>query len=172
MADYGSAWITRDDNGRLHVQSADPIIGISLELLAQTQDPALTIDDTGCILLAGDPRYRYRPVRFAANPGDPTETARVLVCERIEAMRRDSEARFRERIEDAWQQHPEAAKLLGNWTDDELTVARAASSVTRPGEGVWLNAGTFTAYWHAVARAVLDALAATEQPAGGQEPTS
>lgn len=44
------------------------------------------------------------------------------------------------------------------WSDDELTVVRAASSVPRPGEGAWLNAGTFTAYWQAVARAVLDAL--------------
>lgn len=44
------------------------------------------------------------------------------------------------------------------WSDDELTVARAASSIPRPGEGAWLNAGTFTAYWQQVARAVIDAL--------------
>lgn len=43
------------------------------------------------------------------------------------------------------------------WTEDELTVARAASSVQRPGEGAWLNAGTFTDYWQQVARAVIEA---------------
>lgn len=46
------------------------------------------------------------------------------------------------------------------WTEDERIVARAASSIPHPGEGAWLNAGTFRSYWQAVAAAVLDALTA------------
>lgn len=83
--DYGDAVITRGDDGRLTVERADRVIGISLELLAQGAE-GLSIDAAGCIVLAGDPRYQYRPVRFATNPGDPTETARILVCERVEGF--------------------------------------------------------------------------------------
>lgn len=81
---YGCAIISRHDDGRLTVDHAGPTIAITLELLATASEQLLAIDNTGCLLLAGDPRYRYRPVRFAANPGDPTETARMLVCERVQ----------------------------------------------------------------------------------------
>lgn len=82
MADYGDAAITRQEDGRLVVERADDVIAISLELLAAAGNE-LPVDESGCILLAGDPRYRYRPVRFVGRPDDPTETARMLVCERV-----------------------------------------------------------------------------------------
>lgn len=81
MADYGDATITRHDDGRLTVGRADPVIGISLELLAQAGE-RLPVDASGCILLASDPRYRYRPVRFAGLLADASGPCRVLVCER------------------------------------------------------------------------------------------
>lgn len=89
--DYGEAAIRRSDDGRLVVDRADPVIGISLDLLFGEDGlggEGLPIDESGCIVLAGDPRYRYRPVRFVAHPGDRTETARVLVCERVEDRER------------------------------------------------------------------------------------
>lgn len=47
------------------------------------------------------------------------------------------------------------------WSDaDRDLVKRAAVSVPRPGEGAWLNAGTFSRYWDEVTSAVLDALTA------------
>lgn len=47
------------------------------------------------------------------------------------------------------------------WSDaDRELVKRAAASVPRPGEGAWLNAGTFSQYWDEVTSAVLDALTA------------
>jgi hypothetical protein len=82
-ADYGDATFTRHDDGRVTVDHADDVVGISLDLLAMAEAAHLPVDDAGCILLAGDPRYRYRPVRFATDPGDPTEMVRVLVCERV-----------------------------------------------------------------------------------------
>lgn len=84
MSDYGDATITRCDDGRLVVERADPVIGIAVELLARA-DFNLPVDDDGCIWLAGDPRYRYRPVRFA--PATPFKHGPlgVVVCERVEA---------------------------------------------------------------------------------------
>jgi hypothetical protein len=82
MDDYGDAVVTRHDDGRLTVDRADPVIGVSLELLA-TAGNLLLVDDDGCILLAGDSQYRYRPVRFAGLTVDSSGPCRVLVCERV-----------------------------------------------------------------------------------------
>jgi hypothetical protein len=84
VSDYGDATITQMTGGRLIVERADRVIGISLELLAQADPVRLPIDESGCIMLAGDPGYRYRPVRFASHPTAVGEGARVLVCERVE----------------------------------------------------------------------------------------
>lgn len=47
------------------------------------------------------------------------------------------------------------------WSDDDRElVKRAAVSVPRPGEGAWLNAGTFSRYWDEVTSAVLEGLTA------------
>lgn len=80
MSDFGTAVIRRHDDGRLAVVEADDLIGVALDLFVEA--PAhLPVDADGCILLAGDPEYRYRPVRFAsAWSGGP---ATVLVCERV-----------------------------------------------------------------------------------------
>lgn len=83
MADYGDAVITSIGGGSLIVERADDVIGISTQLLADAGDNLL-VDEAGCILLAGDPRYRYRPVRFASMAiVDSRGPCHVLVCERV-----------------------------------------------------------------------------------------
>lgn len=90
METYGTAEIRRHDDGRLEVTHADPVIGISVELLAEAVGGmGLWVDGAGLLWLAGDPRYKYRPVRFeCAVRGLPADQAvegtRVLVCERVE----------------------------------------------------------------------------------------
>lgn len=84
---YGDATITTayGADGKIEryvVERADPVIGMSLELLAQA-GWTLPVDESGCILLAGDPRYRYRPVRFAGTTIDSQGPVAVLVCERV-----------------------------------------------------------------------------------------
>lgn len=81
---YGSAEIRRHDDGRLEVVRADDVIGITSELVFDV-DASLWVDSDGLLLLAGDPRYRYRPVRFANAPGltFPTRGVQVVVCERV-----------------------------------------------------------------------------------------
>jgi hypothetical protein len=80
---YGDATIVRLDDGTLSITRADPIIGMSLELLAQAGDN-LPVDESGCILLAGDPAYQYRPIRFAGLTTDASGPCRILVCQRVE----------------------------------------------------------------------------------------
>lgn len=87
MTDYGSA-VIRTEGDRLVVESADDIIGISVELLAEAVGWGLYVGADGLLWLAGDPTYRYRPVRFVAKveglqPGEAIEGARMLVCERV-----------------------------------------------------------------------------------------
>lgn len=79
---YGDAVITRQEDGCLVVERADPVIGVSLQLLAEAGE-SLPVDESGCILLAGDPRYRYRPLRFAGTAIDHSGPVGVLVCERV-----------------------------------------------------------------------------------------
>lgn len=74
MDDYGTAIVELVD-GRPRIVEADDTIGVAPELLANSDDDGLPVDSDGCIVLAGDPAYRYRPVRFAAH--------RVVVCERV-----------------------------------------------------------------------------------------
>lgn len=90
MSDYGSAEIRRTDDGHLIVVSADEVIGISVELLAEALGGAgLWVDDgTGLLWLAGDPNYRYRPIRFTTtvhglDPNTAMEGSRFVVCERV-----------------------------------------------------------------------------------------
>lgn len=95
MGDYGTAEFRAHygDDGkveRVEVVHADPVIGISLELLAQSTGSrqGLWVDADGMLWLAGDPRYRYRPVRFEClvdglQPGQAVEGTRVLICERM-----------------------------------------------------------------------------------------
>lgn len=89
MIEYGDAVVTRRDDGRLTVDRADPVIGISVELLAQAGEH-MPVDDDGCIWLAGDPAHRYRPVAFARGtvgslgPGLAGGRPDMLVCERAE----------------------------------------------------------------------------------------
>lgn len=85
---YGGAVVRKRDDGRLEVVEADDVIGISVELLNEDLGFGLWVDGEGLLWLAGDPEYRYRPVRFIAKieglqPGDAIEGARMLVCERV-----------------------------------------------------------------------------------------
>lgn len=92
MTAYGTAEIRRllNDDGteRLEVVSADDVIGISVELLAQAVGWGPWVGGDGMLWLAGDPAHRYRPVKFEANvagleSGQAVEGARVLICERV-----------------------------------------------------------------------------------------
>jgi hypothetical protein len=74
----GSAVIQKHDDGRLEVVHADDIIGIATQVLAEADTHGLRVDDEGLLWIAGDPRYRYRPVRFASGP-----VPQVLICERV-----------------------------------------------------------------------------------------
>lgn len=85
---FGDAVVRRHDDGRLEVVEADDVIGISLELLVEAVGSGIWVDGDGHLWLAGDPRYRYRPVRLWARvgnvpPGHAVEGARMLICERV-----------------------------------------------------------------------------------------
>ncbi len=85
---YGDAELRRLDDGRTEVVRADDVIGISVELLAEAAGWGLWIGGDGLLWLAGNPEYRYRPVRFVSNlnglgPDEAVEGMRVLVCERV-----------------------------------------------------------------------------------------
>lgn len=85
---YGDAELRKHDDGRIEVVRADDVIGISVELLAQSLGAGLWVGGDGLLWLAGDPRYRYRPTRFVCNlhglsVDEAVEGARVLVCERV-----------------------------------------------------------------------------------------
>lgn len=79
---YGDAEIIRNPDGSPCVVRADPVIGMSLELLA-TAGEHLPVDADGCLLLGGDPDYRYRPVRFAGLTIEASGPCWMLVCERV-----------------------------------------------------------------------------------------
>lgn len=80
--DYGDATIIRGLDGKPYVERADAVIGISTQLLADA-DEHLPVDSEGCVWLAGDHRYRYRPVRFESGSGVPGGPCQVVVCERV-----------------------------------------------------------------------------------------
>lgn len=79
MADYGTAILKKHDDGRITVEHADPVIGISVELLAEAEmAPGLRVTSEGYLSMGSDGLTMYRPVRF-----DPRSGTRVLVCERV-----------------------------------------------------------------------------------------
>jgi len=80
VADYGDATVIRADDGTLTVTRADPIIGVSVALLAELSPEHITPD--GLLQLDTAGQYRYRPVRLAGDASS-TETARVVVFERV-----------------------------------------------------------------------------------------
>lgn len=88
MSAWGTAVLTRRDDGRVSVESADDVIAISVDLLA-SEDAELFVGQDGLLWLAGDSNYRYRPVRFAPRIDiDGTDFPAVkgvmaLVCERV-----------------------------------------------------------------------------------------
>lgn len=80
MADYGSATITRKDDGSYTVERADDVIGIAVEVLADADPAALRVTSEGHLSMGSDGLTLYRPVRF-----DPASGTRVLVCEQVSA---------------------------------------------------------------------------------------
>lgn len=85
---YGDAEIKRHDDGHFEVIRADDVIGVSIELLHEALGAGLYVDGDGLLWLAGDPTYRYRPVRFVANlfnlaSDEAVEGTRYIVCERV-----------------------------------------------------------------------------------------
>jgi len=85
MRDWGTAILTRHDDGRVTVDQADATIAIAGELLAGLAldaDPAAVhVTDDGHLALGSDAGVEYRPVRFAQEaPG-----VIVLLCERVTA---------------------------------------------------------------------------------------
>lgn len=75
MADYGDAVMTRKDDGTVVVDRAAPVIGVTVELLADLD--VCHVGPDGLLWLDTAGRYRYRPVRFSTEPN------RVLICERV-----------------------------------------------------------------------------------------
>lgn len=76
---------------RIVVVSADSVIGISVELLAgATGGWGIWVGGDGLLWLAGDSRYRYRPIAFECRvAGLSADEAvaggpRVLICERVQ----------------------------------------------------------------------------------------
>lgn len=77
--EFGDADLVLRDDGRVVVERADDVIGISVGLLAQME--GCPVDGEGRLWLAGDPDYQYRPVGFAA----PTPGGGLgwVVCRRV-----------------------------------------------------------------------------------------
>lgn len=78
MADYGNVTLTRHDDGRITVERADPVIGVSVDLLTDADPQGLRVTSEGHLSMGSDGMTMYRPVRF-----DPAHGTRVLICERV-----------------------------------------------------------------------------------------
>ncbi|HET8642952.1 MAG TPA: hypothetical protein VFM37_13520 [Pseudonocardiaceae bacterium] len=70
---YGELLCTRHDDGRVIIDRADPVIGVSPQLLADPDLQHVAVDPAGNLVFAR--QAAYRPVGFAPN--------RVLVCVRV-----------------------------------------------------------------------------------------
>lgn len=77
MDEYGDVVVHRSADGTVRIDRADPVVGISAELLAQADPALMGVDADGNLVLPGG--YVYRPVRFARSG------ARVLICELMRA---------------------------------------------------------------------------------------
>lgn len=78
MADYGDAILKRHDDGRITIERADPVIGITIELLADADPALLRVTSEGHLSMGSDGLTLYRPVRF-----DPAHGTHVVICERV-----------------------------------------------------------------------------------------
>lgn len=76
---HGTATFSRNADGKTQVEHADDVIGLSLALLDEDGTRLIVDDESGDLLLAGDPTYRYRPIGFAPAGGP----ARMVVCQRV-----------------------------------------------------------------------------------------
>ena len=87
---YGSAEVLKHEDGTLELVHADDVIGISVELLAGALGTdGLWVGGDGLLWLCGDPRWRYRPVRFHSSAHgleaeQAVEGVRFVVCERVQ----------------------------------------------------------------------------------------
>lgn len=75
MDDYGDVVVYRSADGTVRIDRADPVVGISAELLAEADPTLMGVDAGGNLVLPGG--YVYRPVRFAQ------AGVRVLICELV-----------------------------------------------------------------------------------------
>lgn len=76
-APYGDVLITCHDDGRLTVERADDVIGVSVELLASLGH-GVVVDPAGNLVLAG--QCAYRPIGFASTTGLCVD---IVVCQRV-----------------------------------------------------------------------------------------
>lgn len=74
---YGKVIARRLEDGSIVVDRADPVIGVSVELLSRSENGVRVTSD-GWLSFGSDGLTLYRPVRF-----DPAHSTRVLICERV-----------------------------------------------------------------------------------------
>ncbi len=79
---YGDMVLQSNDDGSVTVLRADPVIGVSVQLLAQADPLQVAVDPAGNLVFAR--QTAYRPVGFATgrivDAGGPML---VLVCEKV-----------------------------------------------------------------------------------------
>lgn len=74
---YGALTVVRHDDGRVDVTDMDPVIGITVQLLAEAV-VGLSVDPDGNLVIAG--QCAYRPVGFASSNGGRAD---IVVCQRV-----------------------------------------------------------------------------------------
>lgn len=77
-AAYGAVEVRKLPDGRLEITQADEVIGVDVELLAETAPPALYVDSAGNLVIAG--QMGYAPIGFAP---DSKGAARIVICRRV-----------------------------------------------------------------------------------------
>jgi hypothetical protein len=71
---YGEVVVQRHSDGSIEILRADPVIGITFELLDQLSPEAAWTNEDGNLVLAE--QVAYRPIRFDRD-------GRVVVCEQV-----------------------------------------------------------------------------------------